>query len=733
MLWKLRIVVAVVLFSVVPTLFAQTAPSTWPAQQTTADGQVTIFQPQLDDFQGDQLSSRAAVSVQLTGQTDPVFGAVWFKDQVAVDTGARTVRILQVSIASMKFPTPDPVVQRAVQDAVSQFFGGRQVVLNLDQLQSTLDTLHKEQAAAGQMQVDAPKIVFRDHPAVKVQYDGAPRLVQVDDSNLFRVVNTPFFVALDPGSKTYFLKGGGRWFAAPDPMGPFAQTASVPPPVSALADSTGYQDPQQPLNVDANANVEIVTATDPTELIWTDGPMQMGTIPSTDLLYVANTDADLFLTIDHPQYFALISGRWYSSPGKNGPWAFVPPDQLPGDFQKIPPESAKGGVLVSVPGTAAAGDAVADSFVPQTAAVDVSHFDQPPVAYDGDASFEPIEGTPVSYAVNTDASVLLVDGRYYCCYNAVWYEGGAAVGPWGICTSVPAVIYTIPPSCPIYPVRFVYIYGHGPGAVYFGYLPGYVGSYVYDGVVVYGTGFHYRPWVGRLYFARPYTYGFAAHYDWYTGHWGFDFGIALGGGGVWVGHGPDDHFRGAWFGYGGFHPVYARDEAHIAAAEHEIEADRARHEAVVSIYDRRADLRVELPGGRPRPIALEHSEDAALRGSHAPPPRVDEKRVDDKRVDDVHSTPPVTDRGNVDRGNTDRGGGQSSGVQGGGGQGGAADQGTSTDRRDDRRGGDQGGAAAAAPDQPKDGSAATDKGTTDKGGRSRDGRQGQGQGQPPQR
>ena len=66
--------------------------------------------------------------------------------------------------------------------------------------------------------------------------------------------------------------------------------------------------------------------------------------------------------------------------------------------------------------------------------------------------------------------------------------------------------------------------------IYFGYLPGYLGSYVYHGVVVYGTGYHYRPWAGHFFVARPDTFGYAARYDFFTGHWGFDFGVALGGG-----------------------------------------------------------------------------------------------------------------------------------------------------------------------------------------------------------
>lgn len=36
----------------------------------------------------------------------------------------------------------------------------------------------------------------------------------------------------------------------------------------------------------------------------------------------------------------------------------------------------------------------------------------------------------VSYALNTDKSVLLIDGKYYCCDQAIWFVADAATGPW---------------------------------------------------------------------------------------------------------------------------------------------------------------------------------------------------------------------------------------------------------------------------------------------------------------
>ena len=56
------------------------------------------------------------------------------------------------------------------------------------------------------------------------------------------------------------------------------------------------------------------------------------------------------------------------------------------------------------------------------------------------------------------------------------------------------VIYTIPPSSPMYNVTYVKVYGATPTAVTYGYTAGYTMAFVSAGVVVYGTGYYYRRW-----------------------------------------------------------------------------------------------------------------------------------------------------------------------------------------------------------------------------------------------
>jgi hypothetical protein len=76
-------------------------------------------------------------------------------------------------------------------------------------------------------------------------------------------------------------------------------------------------------------------------------------------------------------------------------------------------------------------------------------------------------------------------------------------------------------------VTYVRVYYATPEYIYVGYTPGYFGAYVGPGVVVYGTGYYYHPWIDHFWYGPPLTYGFATniHYTPWSGWtWGFGFG-----------------------------------------------------------------------------------------------------------------------------------------------------------------------------------------------------------------
>jgi hypothetical protein len=234
-------------------------------------------------------------------------------------------------------------------------------------------------------------------------------------------------------------------------------------------------------------------------------------------------------------------------------------DQLPADFPKIPADSDVGSVRVSVAGTEEAEEAVLENSIPQTAVVDRNEA-KVEVAYDGDPKFEKCGDGGVAYAVNTDKAVFLIDKTYYCCDEAVWFVSNGPGGPWQVATKVPEEIQSLPPDCPHYNVKYVYIYETTPEVVYVGYTPAYVGAYPWGGCVVYGTGFWYRPWYAHYYYPRPVTYGFGVHYNPYTG-WGFSVAVTRGWMRVGVSWGSPYAYRGCW-GPAGYRYGYRHGYAH---------------------------------------------------------------------------------------------------------------------------------------------------------------------------
>jgi hypothetical protein len=94
----------------------------------------------------------------------------------------------------------------------------------------------------------------------------------------------------------------------------------------------------------------IIVAIEPTELISTDGRPRFTPFAGNDLMYVENTSSDILYEVDTGQYFLLISGRWYRSKKIEGPWVYVPPEDLPGSFANIPQDSEKAEMRASVPG-----------------------------------------------------------------------------------------------------------------------------------------------------------------------------------------------------------------------------------------------------------------------------------------------------------------------------------------------------------------------------------------------
>ena len=507
----------------------------WPREIPVsggATGTIVLYQPQAEQLAGNTLTARGAIALKVAGRADPIFGAMWMSATIEVDRDSGMVWVHTLRISRVRWPDATEEQQRRFTQIVEMDFPKQGFRMTLERLQASLASADAERSHTDGLKSDAPKIVFSEQLAVLLLYDGEPRLQPIPNSPLALIVNTPFGVVKDTVTGTFWLGAGpGSWYSATDAKGPWTAGGTPPDTIRKLAGDTTTMPP-----VDTAARTDtlfapppaIVSATEPTELVATQGPPKWTTTAGGKLLYVENTETPWIRETEGKDNYLLISGRWFRSQSLQGPWSFARPDSLPAAFQEIPPDSPIGGVRSSVALTGEAQDAVLDLQIPQTTAV-VRSQTTFTAKYDGEPKFVAIPGTLVAYATNTTSSVLHVGGAYYACDNAVWFKAASPQGPWIVADSIPRdEIAKIPPSVPVYPVTFVHVYGSTPEVVYVGYTPGYVGAYPYYGVPVYGTGYTYPPYVGTVYYPYPVTYGVSASYNPYTGYgMGTTFGTAF--------------------------------------------------------------------------------------------------------------------------------------------------------------------------------------------------------------
>ncbi|MEH6583938.1 MAG: hypothetical protein V7754_18530 [Halioglobus sp.] len=546
-------------------LTAQEAPvNPWPREIPVAGGNVVIYQPQPEKLQGDILTGRAAIAIEMTDVEQPIFGAVWFSARMDTDRSERTATLLEVTVDNIRIPIEDESKSKQLVALLEAEMPKWQLSISMDNLLATLEVVDAREEAAESISTKPPKIIFTNKPTVLIPIDGDPQLRDIEGSDLQRVINTPFTLLYESKTSVWYLHADGdSWYVADEIQGNWSVASSVPAEVQALAPPPPPEEEEEASEADtaAGAVPDIVVMTEPAELISIDGKAAFEPVEGTQLLAVTNTESDLMMDIGGQNYYVLLSGRWYTSSSLEGPWEYTPGDKLPDDFSSIPEESDMSTVLYAVPGTKAAEEAVLDAQMPQTAAVERSKASLD-VEYDGTPSFQEVEGTSLSYAVNTATPVLRADGKYYAVDEAVWFVSLAPKGQWAVATELPAAIYTIPPESPLYYVTFVRIYKSTDDYVYVGYTPGYTNTYVYNTTVVYGTGYYYPGWYGQYYYPRYSTWGFHVRYTPWGG-WRFGLSYSAGPFTFYVGRGS--WYRGGWWGparYRGYRHGYRRGYRH---------------------------------------------------------------------------------------------------------------------------------------------------------------------------
>jgi hypothetical protein len=500
----------------------------WPRSYTTASGSALIlYQPQIVSWNDHARAVLyAAVSYGAKGAKEPALGTVKVESETSVAMDERLVSFSDFKVTESNFPTLQrEQLQTVVKEIVSTLPVDERVIA-LDRVLANIDTSQIVPKNVEGVKADPPTIFFSETPAVLVNLDGEPIWAPIPQNDLRSAVNTNWDLFEHGPTKTYYLRSDGIWMKATDIKGPWGPAGTLPASFTKLPNDENWKEVKSSLpgqKVSASQVPRVFVSFTPAELILLRGrPSYVSVQGAKQLLWVNNTESDVFrMSLKGAVYF-LVAGRWFSAPDFTGPWTFATPN-LPEDFKLIPLEHERSRVLASVPGTSQAAEAVLLAQIPQTARVNKKEVQAPEVVYQGDKpEFQPIEKTTVQRAVNTDKDILKVGDLYYMCFQGVWFMSKTPTGPWEVTGEVPKQIYEIPVSSPSHSVTYVTVQESNDDAVVFATAAAFTGMMVAWGCVVWGSGYYYPPYYG-FYGGYPYyyphypTYGFGASYNPWTG------------------------------------------------------------------------------------------------------------------------------------------------------------------------------------------------------------------------
>ena len=495
--------------------------TTYPRKINNSQGKVLVHHPVIADWRKfKSLSGWSPVEVTLAGSEQLWTGSVSFEVDTVIHRDKRLVALHNGRVLAVKFSGQQPpqAVTDLARNAVKS--GAQSVVLDF-LIRALPDDFQIPGAAQSppQLNYSPPRIVVSDHPIDLMLIDGPPSMAAIAAMQLEYVVNTNWDIFHHTGNERWYILKDGSWLENTMLSGGNWKTATeLPGDFLTLQFNSDWEyiaktlPPRQP----DSKPLPLTISYEPAELIVINGEAQLERIAGTDISYVTNTDSDLFVL--DGKYYLLVSGRWFRTKDMQRKWYATRP--VPEAFAGIPPDSEKGHVLASVPGTRQARVALIEAAIPRVVEFNASQAGEVAVKYAGEPDFVDIEGTDLRRAQNTPFQIIQHNNFYYLCHDGAWFSSTEPAGPWHYATEVPEAIYTIPPTDPAYNVTFVKVnsFDDSSKQVAYSQTSGYHGSYSTGSSVVYGTGWYYPGTIHRYgrgypaYGHYPRSYGWGARY-----------------------------------------------------------------------------------------------------------------------------------------------------------------------------------------------------------------------------
>ena len=201
-------------------------------------------------------------------------------------------------------------------------------VIALDRVLASLDKSQIIPKNVEGVKADPPPIFYSAKPAVLVNLDGDPIWSPIKDNDLKFAVNTNWDLFQHEPTQTFYLRSESAWLKAAKVEGPWTPAGKLPESFSKLPADDNWKDVKAALPGKSLSEKEapaVFVSTKPAELILVKNGPIYSPVTGTKLVWVSNTESDVFRMGEKGTVYYLVSGRWFSAPDFEGPWTFATP------------------------------------------------------------------------------------------------------------------------------------------------------------------------------------------------------------------------------------------------------------------------------------------------------------------------------------------------------------------------------------------------------------------------
>jgi hypothetical protein len=256
----------------------------------------------------------AAASYVAAGAEKPALGSLKVEADTQLAMSERLVKFSDLKVTESNFPTlPKEQVREVVAEVVKAIPDDDRVIA-LDRVLAAIDKSQIMPRNVEGVKADPPTIFYSETPAVLVNVDGDPIWSPIKENDLKFAVNTNWDLFQHEPTKTYYLRNNDAWLKASDITGPWTAAGKLPGSFDKLPRDDNWNEVRAALpgkSLSAKQVPKVFVSFKPSEMILLTGPPSYVAVGNTNLLWVNNTESDIFRLGRTGAVYYLVAGRWF--------------------------------------------------------------------------------------------------------------------------------------------------------------------------------------------------------------------------------------------------------------------------------------------------------------------------------------------------------------------------------------------------------------------------------------